>query len=230
MVLKRLSYLPPTPSRAWLLQVGSSSLSRFDLLISTCDFCYRPLVSRTKFMISTNRRRDPRGGRVWIKGLMVILALPCFTESGIISLAQGALARATDHGGGLSDAELQQVRERLPCLEPGMTMKEVFDVIGVDLQKKAYAEWGSGPTDDYRVVYQLAPTSNEHGYNLIVVGDRERKFKRAEIACWRESNKCAEDNEKAKNSPKACRKNSQSRGPVRLIYGRRNNETHLARV
>ncbi|MBD0373299.1 MAG: hypothetical protein ICV60_20850 [Pyrinomonadaceae bacterium] len=109
----------------------------------------------------------------------------------------------------MSDAELQQVRERLACLEPGMTMKEVFDVLGVDLGKKAYGVWGSGPTDDYRVVYQLAPATNEHGYNLIIVRDQERKFKRAEIACWRLPNKCAEDNEKAKN--KDCPKGSQKR-------------------
>ena len=83
-------------------------------------------------------------------------------------------------------------------------MKEVFEILGVDVPKRAYAEWGSGTSDDYSEVYQLAPASNEHGYNLVVVNDRESKFKRADIVCWIPPNKCAEDNEKAKNNPKEC--------------------------
>jgi hypothetical protein len=146
-----------------------------------------------------------------MKILMLILALLCFTGMLTLPLAQGGMAQDTDEAYGLSDAELQQVRERLPCLVTGMTMKEVFDVIGIDLRKKAYAVWGSGPVDDYRVVYQLAPSSNEHGYNLVIVHDLERKFKRAEIACWTQPNKCAENNEKAKNNPKDCPKDSQKR-------------------
>jgi hypothetical protein len=136
--------------------------------------------------------------------LIVILALLCFSGVFALSYAHDNKAHGPEESPGLSDAELQQVRERLPCLKPGMTIKEVFDVLGVDLYKKAYAVWGSGPSVDYRVVYQLAPASNEHGYNLIIANDQEGKFKRAEIVCWREKNKCAEDNENSKNNPKEC--------------------------
>jgi hypothetical protein len=134
-----------------------------------------------------------------MKFLMHILTVLCFMGMWTLSLAQ-----SRDEASGLSDSELQQVRERLPCLKPGMGMTEVFVLLGVDLPKKAYGVWGSGPHDDYRRVYQLAPASNEHGYNLIIVHDQERKFKRASIACWTQPNKCAEDNEKAKNNPEEC--------------------------
>lgn len=139
-----------------------------------------------------------------MKALMAILA--CLCLSGVLALpdAQSHMAQGPEQNAGLSDSELQQVRERLPCLKPGMTRMEVFDLLGVDLMKRAYAVWGSGPGDDYRVVYQLAPAANEHGYNLIIANDRELKFKRAEIACWIPPNKCAEDNEKAKTNRKAC--------------------------
>jgi hypothetical protein len=139
-----------------------------------------------------------------MKILTVILALSCF--GGVLALRypQGKTAHGSEQNAGLSDAELQQVRERLPCLKPGMTMKEVYNLIGVDLPERAYASWGSGPGDDYRMVYQLAPASSEHGYNLVVVNDRELKFKRADIACWIQPNKCAEDNEKAKENPQEC--------------------------
>jgi hypothetical protein len=130
---------------------------------------------------------------------MLFLTLLCFTGTGTLSLAQ-----STDETSGLSESELQQVRERLPCLKSGMAMKEVFELLGVDLPKKAYGVWASGPTDDYRMVYQLAPVANEHGYNLVIVHDQERKFKRAEIACWTQRNKCVEDNEKAKSNLKDC--------------------------
>jgi len=104
-----------------------------------------------------------------------------------------------------------------------MAMKEVFEVLGVNLPKRAYAAWGSGPSDDYREVYQLAPASNEHGYNLVVVNYRDSKFKRAEIACWIRPNKCAEDHEKVKSNPKECPKwVSRVRSRVAcIIYTRR---------
>ena len=129
----------------------------------------------------------------------LMLALLCFSQMAALSVAHSA-----DKEAGLSDSELQQVRERLPCLKPGMSMKDVFDLLGVDLPRKAYGVSGSGPTDDYRMVYQLAPVSNEHGYNLVIVNDQDRRFKRAEIACWSPANKCEEDNEKAKRDPQEC--------------------------
>jgi hypothetical protein len=94
-------------------------------------------------------------------------------------------------------------------LKPGMKMKEVFDVLGVDVPKRAFISWGGGPADNYGTVYQLAPSSSEHGYNLLVVTDRESKFKSAGIACWLHANKCAEDNEKAKDNPKDCPDNTK---------------------
>jgi hypothetical protein len=139
-----------------------------------------------------------------MKNLIAILALSCFSTVLTLSHARDNTAQGLAQNAGLSNSELQQVRERLPCLKPGMTMKEVFELLGIDLRERAYAVWGSGPTDDYRMVYQLAPASNEHGYNLIIVHDQERKFKRADIACWREQNKCAEDNERAKNGSQEC--------------------------
>ena len=134
-----------------------------------------------------------------MKTLILIITLLYFAVIPTLSLAQ-----KTDEARGLNDTELQQVRDRLSCLKPGMTMKEVFDLLGVDVPKKAYGAWGSGPTWDYRMVYQLAPVSSEHGYNLVMVHDQERKFKRGQIACWTQPNKCAEDNEKAKSNPKEC--------------------------
>jgi hypothetical protein len=104
----------------------------------------------------------------------------------------------------LTEAELQQIRDRLPCLKAGMTVKEAFDLLGVDITRRAVDLSGSGPTDDYRYVYQLAETSNKHGYNLVIVTDQDRKFKRAEIACWADHAKCLEDNQKAKERPKEC--------------------------
>ena len=71
----------------------------------------------------------------------------------------------------LSDAELQQIRDRLPCLYPGITVKEAFDLLGVNVPARNVDLRGSGPWNDYRLVYQLAEASNEHGYNLLVVTD-----------------------------------------------------------
>jgi hypothetical protein len=144
-----------------------------------------------------------------VKTLVAILALLCFSGSPSFSYVQDEMAHGLKQNVGLSDSELQQVRERLPCLKPGMTGKEVYDLLGVDLSERAYAIWGSGPSDDYRMVYQLAPASSEHGYNLILVHDGKRKFKRADIACWIQPNKCAEDNEKAKSYRKECPKDSK---------------------
>ena len=95
-------------------------------------------------------------------------------------------------------------------MKPGMTMEEVFCVLGIDLPKRSYAALGGGPMDDFRIVYQLAGSSNEKGYNLVVVNDHESKFKRAYIACWKQSNKCADDNEKVKNNRRGCP--SESKG------------------
>ena len=136
--------------------------------------------------------------------LMAIPMLLCVSGVLALPLAQGNSARRVEQGAGLSDSELQQVRERLSCLKPGMTMEEVYALLGVNLPKRAYAVWGSGPIDDYRMVYQLAPASNAHGYNLIIVSDRESKSKRASIACWTPPNKCPEDNEMTKDNPKEC--------------------------
>ena len=141
-----------------------------------------------------------------MRSLVVILAPLCVLA---LTYTQGRMAYGSEQNAGLSDSELQQVRERLPCLKPGIPMKEVFATLGVDLPERAYGVWGSGPSDDYRMVYQLAPASNEHGYNLVIVNDQKRKFKRADIACWIQPNKCAEDNEKAKNNPKECSKESK---------------------
>lgn len=148
----------------------------------------------------------------------LVLTLTLLSCIGIWTLS---LAQSSDEATGLSNSELQKVRERLPCLKPGLAMKEVFDLLGVDLPKKAYGEWGSGPNDDYRRVYQLAPVSNEHGYNLIIVNDDELKFKRAEIACWTQPNKCAED----------MRKLSVVRRNVRVRLSREvNNEAEVQTV
>ena len=147
--------------------------------------------------------------RITMKILTAVLALICFSGGSAFARAQSEAAQDSNGNVGLSDYELNQVRERLPCLKPGMVMKEVFDVLGIDLHARAYAEWGSGTADDYSVVYQLAPVSNEHGYNLIIVNGRELKFKRAEIVCLIESNECAEDNEKAKDNQKGCPNESE---------------------
>ncbi len=145
-----------------------------------------------------------------MKILRTMLALLCLSGGVVALYAQTNVYQGSKKPLGLNNAELKMVRERLPCLYPGMIMREVFHALGVDLSKRAFMEWGSGPSDDYRVVYQLAPASNEHGYNLVIVHDQERKFKRADIACWKRSNKCAEDNEKSKNNPSTCPRESQN--------------------
>jgi hypothetical protein len=129
--------------------------------------------------------------------LITILIISC--SSFALSYSQHKKEREP-----FSDAELQQIRDRLPCLRPGITVKEAFDLLGVDIIGRFYALRGSGPWDDYRDVYQLTDASNEHGYNLIMVSDGGGKFKRAEIACWADHPKCQEDNLKAKENPKEC--------------------------
>ena len=129
--------------------------------------------------------------------VFTLLMISCLMLT--LTLSQDKKAR-----GALSDAELQQIRDRLPCLMPGITLAEAFDLLGIDLKERYYALSGSGPTDDYRLLYQLTEASNENGYNLVVVHDREGRFKRAEIACWENHPQCEKENEKAKLNPKAC--------------------------
>lgn len=126
-----------------------------------------------------------------------------FTSVGVgFSHAQTQETTVTDKTRGLNDSELDQVRDRLPYLIPGTTMNEVFEVIGINLLERADDISGSGPTQDYRIKYQLAIYPNERGYNLIIVVDEDRKFKRAEIVCWKESIVCIEANEKANSTSK----------------------------
>ncbi len=104
----------------------------------------------------------------------------------------------------LSNAELQQIRERLPCLKPGITVKQALELLGSNIEARNVGLNGSGPTDDYRYVYQMAEASNENGYNLIIVTDELRRFKRAEIACWIDHPQCLDANQRAKENPKKC--------------------------
>ncbi len=134
-----------------------------------------------------------------MKILIVTLAALCFSGVTALPYTQDSMAQHSEENAGLTNSELKQVWERLPCLRPGMTLKEVFDTLGVDLRKRAYAQWGSGPTGDYRWVYQLAPVTNENGYNLVVVSDEQAKFKRAKIVCWSGSKKCGDDTKEAED-------------------------------
>jgi hypothetical protein len=80
----------------------------------------------------------------------------------------------------LSDAELQQIRDRLPCLKPGITVTEAFALLGVNIRGRSVGLNSSGPVGDMRDVYQLTDASNENGHNLIIVTDGVGKFKRGE--------------------------------------------------
>lgn len=71
--------------------------------------------------------------------------------------------------------EVRQVERALPRLKVGMSLAEVYKILGKRVSELERS--GSGPHDDYRVVHYL-----RKGYNLIIVWDAERKFKRAEMA------------------------------------------------
>ena len=146
-----------------------------------------------------------------MKPSITMMPLICFVGLLAFQHARPEVTQGPRGRRGLTEAELRQVRARLPCLKPGMQMKEVFDTLGVDLPGKAYAQWGSGPSDDYRWVYQLAPATNKNGYNLVVVNDRQSKFKRAGVACWEGSKKCEADTKEAEG--KGCPVEAQKPEP-----------------
>lgn len=94
--------------------------------------------------------------------------------------------------------EVRRVEQSLPCLKTGMSGEEVYEILGPRVLAEERS--GSGPSDDYRVVHYL-----RHGYNLILVWDEERKFKRAEMAGerWRkeQEQKKSDDDAGSPTSP-----------------------------
>jgi hypothetical protein len=124
----------------------------------------------------------------------------------VISLCTLTLCYSQDkkENGFLSNAELQQVRDRLPCLKPGITMKEAWNLLGIDIRERFVVVWGDGSRGNYRLKFQLAQDSNEHAYTLSMVMDQERKLKSVGIVCWPDHPKCKEDSQRAEENPKAC--------------------------
>ena len=107
-----------------------------------------------------------------MKIVISILALVCLV--GVISLSRAQEAEF-QLPTALTLEEVRHVEQSLPCLKAGMSSEEVYEILGPRVLAEERS--GSGPHDDYRVVHYL-----RKGYNLILVWDEERKFKRAEMA------------------------------------------------
>ena len=67
----------------------------------------------------------------------------------------------------LSIIEIQQIEQALLQLKPGMTGKQVSDILDKTPFKKSACYYCDGPMEHYRFSYSLRP-----GYNLVLVYDQ----------------------------------------------------------